>query len=70
MMLSLCVIEAMPLQLSVAVAFPVADGVVLAVHATVMFAGQEITGPALSRTVMIWVQVAEVPQLPMAFHVL
>ena len=42
-----------PSQLSVAVAVPVLDGLVLAVHCIVMFAGQLITGPILSVTEMI-----------------
>ena len=52
-MLSVYVTEAAPLQLSVAVAIPVADGVLLAVQAIVMFGGHEITGAELPCTVMI-----------------
>ena len=46
-----------PLQLSVAVAFPVATGSVLAVHSIVRFAGQVIIGPALSSMTIVWTQV-------------
>lgn len=57
-------------QLSVAVAVPVAGGKVLAVHAIVIFGGQVITGGVSSCTRIIWIQVLELPQSSVAFHVL
>jgi hypothetical protein len=47
------VMVGVPSQLSVAVAVPVLAGKVLAVHRIVILAGQVITGPALSVTVII-----------------
>src|SRR5436189_279045 len=50
------------LQLSVAVAVPVFEGLVDAPHCRFASAGQVITGAVLSFTVMVWVQLAELPQ--------
>ena len=67
--LSLCVIEATPLQSSVAVAVPVLLGAVEAVQSTVVLAGQLITGPCVSVTVMCCVQLDALPQLSVAVQV-
>ena len=56
-------------QLSVAVADPVLAGNVLAVQATVTFAGQNMAGPDESVNVMTEVQVVELPQSSVAVHV-
>ena len=49
-------------QLSVAVAFPVLAGNVLAVHSMVIFAGQSVmTGAVLSSTTMVWTHAAVLP---------
>lgn len=45
-----------PLQLSVAVAVPVAAGRVLAVQVMVRFGGQVKVGPVLSSTTIVWTQ--------------
>lgn len=66
---SLNVMVAVASQLSVAVAVPVLAGAVLAVHWTVILAGQVITGPVLSSTKMVWTQLLELPQSSVARHV-
>ncbi len=58
------------LQLSIAVAVPVLAGKVLPVHATVIFAGQVMTGGVLSSIVMSWLHVIKLPQASCDFHVL
>jgi hypothetical protein len=58
-----------PSQLSVADGEPVLAGKVLAVQSIVMLAGQLITGPALSSTKMVCVQLLELPQSSVARHV-
>lgn len=55
------VITGTPLQLSVAVAFPVATGSVLAVHSMVRFAGHVMTGPTLSSMTIVWTHVLKWP---------
>src|SRR5688572_11991230 len=58
-------------QLSVAVAFPVLEGSVLALHSIVIFAGQVITGAILSPFIpMSCTQVEMLPQSSVADHVL
>jgi hypothetical protein len=54
---------------SIAVAVPVFAGNVLAVHSIVTFAGQLITGAALSSTVIVWTQLLTLPQSSVAVHV-
>jgi hypothetical protein len=57
-------------QLSVAVAFPVAAGKVLAVHWIVMFTGQVIEGGELSSTTIVWTHwVLVLPQSSVAHQV-
>lgn len=68
--ISVKVISGAGSQLSVAVAVPVAGGKVLAVQAMVMFGGHVITGGVSSCTRIIWLQVLELPQSSVAFHVL
>ena len=62
-------IEATPLQSSVAVATPVALVDVEAEQSTVVLAGQVITGAWVSVTVIVCVQVLELPQLSVAVQV-
>jgi hypothetical protein len=57
------------LQLSVAVGLPVLTGKVLAVQRIVTLAGQFITGPTLSVTLMTWLQVLKLPQSSCDFQV-
>ena len=57
------------LQLSVAVAVPVADGSVDASHETVLSAGQLMVGAEVSRTVMVCVQDELLPLSSVAVHV-
>src|SRR5438093_3087606 len=58
-----------PLQASMALALPVAAGSVEAVQTTLTLAGQVITGPTVSVTVMVWSQVDMLPQLSLAVQV-
>src|SRR5438093_13151046 len=58
-----------PLQASMALALPVAAGSVEAVQTTLTLAGQVITGPTVSVTVMVWSQVDALPQLSLAVRV-
>src|SRR5436309_11581747 len=51
------------LQASIALALPVSAGSVEAVQTTLTLAGQVITGPTVSVTVMVWSQVDVLPQL-------
>src|SRR6185503_12521746 len=44
-------------------------GVVSPVHSTVVLAGQVIDGLVVSTTVMVWSQVAKLPQSSVAFQV-
>jgi hypothetical protein len=67
--LSLCVMLATPLQSSTAVAVPVSAGAVEAVQSTVLLAGQVIAGGCVSVTVMVCVQLLELPQLSVAVQV-
>src|SRR5437762_13997472 len=60
---------ATPLQPSVAVAVPVLAGKVEAVQSMFPLAGQVIVGPCVSVTVMVWLQVAELPQASIAVQV-
>ena len=55
-----------PLQLSVAVAVPVFAGNVLASQSIVILTGHVIEGAVLSNTVIVWVQVAKLPQASVA----
>jgi hypothetical protein len=64
----LCVTVAV-LQLSVAVAVPVADGSVDASHETVWFAGHVIVGAVVSRTVIVCVQEELLPLASVAVQV-
>ena len=57
-------------QLSVAVAFPVMAGNVLAVHSIVEFPGQLNTGEILSVMTIVWVHVLKLPHASVADHVL
>ena len=66
---SVCVIEATPLQSSVAVALPVAATSVELVQLTVVSPGQLITGGVVSTTVMCWTQLVELLQLSVAVNV-
>ena len=59
-----------PEQSSVAVAIPVDDGKVEALQSSVLFGGQVITGGVVSSIVIICTQVATLPQLSSAVHVL
>src|SRR4029077_17710087 len=68
-LVSLCVIEATPLQSSVAVAVPVLLGSVEAVQSMFVLAGQVMTGGCVSVTVMVWVQEALLPTLSVAVQV-
>lgn len=54
---------------SVAVAMPVLAGNVLAVHSMVISAGQMIAGGVRSLTIMVWIQLLELPQSSIATHV-
>src|SRR5438093_4487827 len=63
---SLWVLLATPLQVSLALALPVSAGSVEAVQTTLTLAGQVITGPTVSVTVMVWSQVDVVRQLVLA----
>ena len=56
-------------QLSVAVAVPVLAGRLDAVILMVTGAGQVMTGGEISRTVIVWVQLAVLPQLSEAVQV-
>src|SRR5258705_1223508 len=56
-------------QVSLPVAEPWAAGVVSPVHSTVVLAGQVIDGLVVSTTVMVWSQVAKLPQSSVAFQV-
>ena len=58
------------LQLSVAVAVPVADGNVLVPQLTVTSFGSVITGLVLSTLVIVWLPVLMLPAASVAFHVL
>jgi hypothetical protein len=60
---------ATPLQSSVAVAVPVLAGSVEAVQSIVVLAGQLIVGACVSVTVIVCVQVLELPQLSVAVQV-
>ena len=60
---------ATPLQSSVAVAVPVLAGSVEAEQSIVVLAGQLITGACVSVTVIVCVQVLELPQLSVAVQV-
>ena len=66
---SVKVIVGLPPQLSVALAEPVAAGVVAPPHWTMVSAGQVITGGVVSTKVMCWMQVAMLPQPSAAFQV-
>jgi hypothetical protein len=57
------------LQVSVAVARPVALVAVLPPHSTVTFAGALRTGGVMSRTVRVWTQLDWLPQASVARHV-
>ena len=57
------------LQLSWAVAVPVALGAVLAPHSKVTFDGNVSVGFVISRTVMVCTQLALLPQASVAVHV-
>src|SRR5436309_14855183 len=61
---------ATPLQASMALALPVSAGSVDAVQTTLTLAGQVITGPSVSVTVMVWSQVDLFPQLSVAVQIL
>src|SRR5687768_10724582 len=50
-----------PAQLSVATTAPVFAGGTRLAHCTVTFAGQVIVGGVLSKTVIVWAQVPELP---------
>lgn len=56
-------------QLSVAVAFPVLPGKVLAVHSMVVLAGHEIAGGTLSSITIVCTQLLVLPQSSVATHV-
>jgi hypothetical protein len=58
-----------PLQLSVAVATPSADGSVAVAQETVTLAGQLITGGVLSTTVMVCAQLELLPLASVAVQV-
>ena len=59
----------MDVQLSVAVASPfVMLALVSAEHSMVTFGGQLITGGVISLTVIVWLQLAELPQASVAFQ--
>jgi hypothetical protein len=60
---------ATPLQSSVAMAEPVLEGSVEAVQSMVTFIGQPRVGPVVSVTVIVCVQLEELPQLSVAVHV-
>ena len=60
---------ATPLQSSVAVAVPVLAGSVEAEQSIVVLAGQLIVGACVSVTVIVCVQVLELPQLSVAVQV-
>ena len=62
-------IEATPLQSSVAVAVPVLAGRIEAVQSMLVLAGQVMLGPCVSVTVIVWSQVLKLPQLSVAFQV-
>src|SRR6185436_5701425 len=66
---SLCVIEATPLQSSVAVAVPVLLGSVEAAQSIVVLAGQTMVGACVSVTVIVCGQLVELPQLSVAVQV-
>jgi hypothetical protein len=55
-----------PPQLSDPVGLPVEPGNVLVPNVMVIFGGQVMTGGVLSNTVMVWAQVAELPQASVA----
>ena len=59
----------MDVQLSVAVASPfVMLALVSAEHSMVTLPGQVITGGVISLTVIVWLQLAELPQASVAFQ--
>ena len=66
---SLCVIVTLP-QLSVPVATPVAEEVVLLPHSTLAFAGVTIVGGVVSTTVIVCSPLTEFPQESVAVQVL
>jgi hypothetical protein len=66
---SLWVMEATPLQSSVAVAVPVLAASVEAVQSIVLLAGQVIVGACVSVTVMVCVQLEALPQLSVAVQI-
>ena len=53
---------------SVAVAIPLAVAPVSDEQSIVAFGGQLITGGVISLTVIVWLQLAELPQASVAFH--
>ena len=61
--------EATPLQLSIAVALPLADADVSAALLMEASAGQVMEGPCVSVMVIVCTQVEELPQLSVAVHV-
>src|SRR6187551_1297442 len=67
---SLKVMIGAPSQLSVAVALPVLEGLVLAVHSIVIFAGHVMMGTWLSLMVIICSQVSLLKQSSIAIQVL
>src|SRR6266487_1542503 len=64
---SLCVIETVP-QESLPVAVPVALGAVEPVHSTLASGTSLIVGAVVSTMVMVWAQVAKLPQSSVAFQ--
>ena len=64
-----CVIAAVPEQLSVAVTRAILGTGTRLAHCTVILVGQVIIGGVSSRTVMIWLQVAELPHKSVALYV-
>src|SRR5258707_1213237 len=66
---SLWVIAGALSQLSVAVALPACAGSLEVPHSNCVFAGQVITGAVVSLKVMVWTQVASLPEASVAFHV-
>src|SRR6266705_7092405 len=56
-------------QVSLAVGWPVALGAVEPVHSTMASGTSLIVGAVVSTMVMVWLQVAKLPQLSVAFQV-
>ena len=62
-------ITGLELQLSVAVAIPLAVALVSAEHSMVTLAGHDITGGVISLTVIVCMQLAVLLQASVALHV-